>query len=739
MIVIRPTARPCVAALLLMLAPPVAGQAQVTFVSNGQAFNDMVGRGVVLADFNGDAALDAFVVNESGPTSQDCRVYFGDGRGQFTDSGQRLTASSPARRPVVHDIDGNGTKDVLVGRAAWMNDGRGRFGPGDSPLVDSDGAMVWQCRLADLNGDGVTDLAAIVTVANMESRVRVYLGDHTRRFKEAGETPLPGIAASVELGDLNGDGAIDAVVSGWRNAAADGCPNRVLLNDGKGRFTDAAQPLDEEMRHSHGLALGDVDRDGDLDVVLVTQGTPSARLYLNDGKGRFTAGRTLGTSSVEKVGLADLNGDGSLDIFLACIGPDEVWLNDGRGTFEDSRLRLGKDWSWELAVGDFNGDGRPDVFVVNLGVDRTAPPENMMRSRPAEVWLNSGRRTTPLVGEPAAGGDVTVTFLAKSAGGLVPRVVSDVTGWGEHIDGTFDFTAGTMTRVGKSDWYSLQTTVAPRARIEYQIAYGRTDYRLDPHNPRRSAGPAFGGAAASEFVTPGYVPPQEFEGSRSSPPGAVTEGALEGPCKVMVYRPPGYSSTGDYPVAVFLDLRTDPMSRVLDWLIARRDIPPIVAAFVGPRSYGHESCLGAPMAEFVTGRLLAWLRSRHGVAGSADSHAIIAISYSAKDALEIALRNPGAFRRLGLLIPGRRINRADITTIPGHRAARLRVAILAGQYDHANRPTARGLRQALTDAGHLVNYTEVPEGHSASTWRNHLRGVLVNLFGIPSGPAAAER
>jgi enterochelin esterase-like enzyme len=192
-------------------------------------------------------------------------------------------------------------------------------------------------------------------------------------------------------------------------------------------------------------------------------------------------------------------------------------------------------------------------------------------------------------------------------------------------------------------------------------------------------------------------------------------------------------------VAVFLDLRTDPISRVLDWLIARRDIPPIVAAFVGPKSRGDESCSGAAMAEYVTGRLLAWLRSRHGVAGSADAHAILAISYSAKDALEIALRNPGAFRRLGLLIPGRRINRADIAAIAGYRDARLRVAILAGRYDHANLPTARGLRQALSDAGHVVNYTEVPEGHSASTWRNHLRGVLVSLFGIPSATASAER
>ncbi len=316
-----------------------------------------------------------------------------------------------------------------------------------------------------------------------------------------------------------------------------------------------------------------------------------------------------------------------------------------------------------IVIGVFAAAGAWGVRGLIVG-GREEPDGYLPALHAAIADVEAGRRTTPLVSEPAAGGDVTVTFLARSPDGPVPRVVSDVTGWGEHIDGTFDFAAGAMTRVGNSDWYSLQTTVAPRARIEYQLAYAQTDYRLDPHNPRRSAGPSFGGAAASEFVTPGYVPPQEFQDPRPSPAGTVSEGALEGPCKVMVYTPAGHASSGDYPVAVFLDLRTDPVSRVLDWLIARGDIPPIAAAFVGPRAHGDESCSGAPMAEFVTGRLLAWLRSRHVADGGADTHAILAISFGAKDALEIALRNPGAFRRLGLLIPGRRINRSDHR---GHR------------------------------------------------------------------------
>ena len=57
------------------------------------------------------------------------------------------------------------------------------------------------------------------------------------------------------------------------------------------------------------------------------------------------------------------------------------------------------------------------------------------------------------------------------------------------------------------------------------------------------------------------------------------------------------------------------------------------------------------------------------------------------------------------------------------------MAILAGRYDRANVLTARGLRQALQSAGHVVDYTEVPKGHSAVPFINHVRVVLVSLFG----------
>ena len=384
-------ARLALLACMLAAAPSaLADTAQVGFAPSGRPLADVAGRGVAVADFNGDGALDAFVVAHATWESCESRLYLGDGRGQFTDSGQRLTGSQSSDQPLVYDLDGNGTKDILIGRTAWVNDGRGLFKAGPAILVDADGAAVRGGRLSDLDGDGAVDLLVTVLLGpSGTNAIRLYLNDRKGTFREAGQTPLPGITSAIAIGDVNADRLPDLVVSGWRNAETDTCPNRVLLNDGKGHFTDTGQQLDEKMNHSHSVALGDMDGDGDLDVVLVAQGAAlSGGIYLNDGKGRFTRGARIGASKIEKAALADFDGDGDLDVFLACDGPDEVWVNDGRAGFTDSGVRLGKDWSWELALGDFNGDRLPDVFVAGFASDATW---NLF-ARPLEVWLNTSRR-----------------------------------------------------------------------------------------------------------------------------------------------------------------------------------------------------------------------------------------------------------------------------------------------------------------------------------------------------------
>lgn len=232
---------------------------------------------------------------------------------------------------------------------------------------------------------------------------------------------------------------------------------------------------------------------------------------------------------------------------------------------------------------------------------------------------------------------------------------------------------------------------------------------------------------------PGYVPPEEFEDPAPSPCGLVTEGAVEsqalgGSRRVSVYTPAGYRGDAGHPVLVLMDMRTRQVSRVLDRLIAHRSIEPVVAVFAEPQPRGGDYPEPSALRTFIADEVLAWLASKYGVAGPAGKRAIVGISYRAKDALDIAARS-GAYDCLGLLIPGRRLGPADIQGLARLRERRLRVAILAGRYDQANVPTARHLRRALTDAGHEVDYTEVPEGHSATTWTSHLRTVLVSLFG----------
>jgi len=384
------------------------------------------------------------------------------------------------------------------------------------------------------------------------------------------------------------------------------------------------------------------------------------------------------------------------------------------------------------------------ALVTALGVavacarDR-APATSADRDLEAAIAeIEAGRATTPLVEQPAPGSDASVTFLVESTDGRVPRIVSDVTGWGESPDDSFfDLEIGTMARIGATDWYHLETRVAPGARIEYLVVHGESDYRVDPHNPRLAW--ARGAHDISEFVTPDWVPPPELSDAPEAPAGRTFEGtidshALGAPRRVLVSLPPGYRDDGAYPVAVFHSgwsvARDGQAPDVIDRLIAERRIEPIVGLFLESYLPGdpdnHE---GPPLRAFLTEEAPQWLASRSSVSSRADDWAVLAISYGAKDALDAALAPARRYGCLGLLIPGRRLTSDDLEAFSLQRDRLLEVAILAWLYDQANIATARTARRALTDAGHTVDFIEVPEGHNPSTWRNHLSDVLVSLFG----------
>jgi hypothetical protein len=130
----------------------------------------------------------------------------------------------------------------------------------------------------------------------------------------------------VDLGDLDGDGDLDAFV-----ANNNGQANRVYTNDGTGTFTDSGQALGGS--DSYGVALGDVDRDGDLDAFVANGAGEPNLVYLNDGSGSFTdSGQALGSSYTDGVALGDVDRDGDLDALIANYGgsrDNRVWRNTG--------------------------------------------------------------------------------------------------------------------------------------------------------------------------------------------------------------------------------------------------------------------------------------------------------------------------------------------------------------------------------------------------------------------------
>ena len=160
---------------------------------------------------------------------------------------------------------------------------------------------------------------------------------------------------NIALGDLDGDGDLDAVFSNMHDN-----DSRVYLNDGRGQFTATEQLLTQQ---GHGVDLGDLDADGDLDICITcAEYGFDLMVYLNDGKANFTISpQNLGDSLLagNSVELYDIDTDGDLDAVVVYYRQDNIiYLNDGQGKFTRSDLTFPTGASWA----DLDSDGDVDIL-----------------------------------------------------------------------------------------------------------------------------------------------------------------------------------------------------------------------------------------------------------------------------------------------------------------------------------------------------------------------------------------
>ena len=337
------------------------------FVNSQQSLRSNADRGVSSGDIDGDTDIDVVVAHTRGE-----QVWLNDGNGVFVDGKDVDDRVYGVRVISLGDVDGDSDLDLVVGYDnlhTWLNDGEGGF-TRVATIGDTIGEAV---ALGDIDGDGDID----AMISNATEANEIWLNDGSGEFSESVEswrTSVEFDAAETDLvlGDLDGDGDLDVLVTGPSS--------NVWLNDGRGRFVDSVQDLNVIE-----VALGDVDNDGDLDALVQRFGQEYHedvfRIYLNDGTSNLVdTGQLLGRSDADSGTLVDLDGDGDLDVVIGTIASDhsELWFNDGRGVFTFGSTAFDARATSTIAFEDLDGDGDLDAFVATSRHDVNT------------IWLNDG-------------------------------------------------------------------------------------------------------------------------------------------------------------------------------------------------------------------------------------------------------------------------------------------------------------------------------------------------------------
>ncbi len=193
-------------------------------------------------------------------------------------------------------------------------------------------------------------------------------------FRDVTTTHLPYkdlqlLSMDAAIADLDLDEDMDILIANEHR------PNILLINDGKGQFSNESSRIPQVAHDSEDIGIADFDMDGDPDVIVVSEDDKTNELYLNNGDGTFSDGgeRIPVTGTSNSVVVFNANNDGAMDIIIGNNGQNNLLINDGKGYFKDETLeRLGAftDVTQDITLGDIDNDGDLDLLIGNEDANR---------------------------------------------------------------------------------------------------------------------------------------------------------------------------------------------------------------------------------------------------------------------------------------------------------------------------------------------------------------------------------
>ncbi len=430
------------------------------------------GPALLSADFNGDGKLDLAGLLQG---ISEVYVQLGNGDGSFQAPSTFAVGVVPVRL-VAGDFNGDGKLDLAVANAqdgtvsVLLGNGDGTFGPQTTFGVNGPNSGDFFLVVGDFNGDGKLDLATgnNNSNGNDNSTVSVLLGNGDGTFQSPADYLVGGYMLGMAIGDFNGDGKLDIV-------CVRDLPTEIsmLIGNGDGTFQTAAYtPIPIQ---ASWLITADVNGDGKLDLVMTQDGSPgSVSVWLGNGDGTFQTASSFYTTGNSPVFVAagDLNADGKLDLAVpnANSNTASVFLGNGDGTFQ-SKVDFPTDLSTisstplSVAVGDFNGDGRTDLAALNAN---DSAPYNLSLTMLLQGALPSAVAVPPML-----------AFAPQSVGTTSTPQIVTLTNTGTA---TLTLSSIGITGPNAADFApsnNCPPTIAPNANCQISVTFTPTSVGND--------------------------------------------------------------------------------------------------------------------------------------------------------------------------------------------------------------------------------------------------------------------